>query len=167
MEPRLREWDGQRWTDVTPGWGSGPLPRRYHAAAHAAGRRCVVQHGGEMLGHVRDDTWYFDADPDRTPALRFTVGLDFPGADLLAWDAFSSEWTELAANASGPDAPSDLSWRSPSADAARRLLLQRDRELSFLLRPGTGMGNGPSTAEVAADYLEAEIRYSWPLEADP
>jgi hypothetical protein len=95
------------------------------------------------------------------------------GATLRGWATHSPEsgpggWVPLATNDApaaagpphlGPPATTLLSWAGGAADA-RRLMTERDGQLSFQVVPSGTMGADPGGARVALDYVEVRVRYA-------
>ena len=62
----LWEWDGQQWSDLTP--GTGPAPRQGTVLVYDSNRKRIVMFGGRNVGQFRD-IWEWDGASwvDRTP----------------------------------------------------------------------------------------------------
>jgi hypothetical protein len=148
--PELWEWDGLLWTrkpqtqaEITVG------NRAQFAMVYESGRQRLLLFGGRE-GIASDDTWELDPGPARQPAVQ--VQLSAAGASNGA--GVSAAQPYLA----GPPAAL-LSWTSASEEEARRLLLERDRQVSFQCRPAGSSGIHASEAAVALDSLELRVRY--------
>ncbi len=76
------EWDGTRWSDMTPG-APGPPARRNHKMAYDSDRSRVVLLGGQTNSIGFDDIWEWDGTAwiERTPG-----GLQPPRQNAIAYD---------------------------------------------------------------------------------
>jgi len=115
------EWDGEKWTDVTP--AVSPPPRRSHALAYDKARGKVVLFGGYRAGSGNlNDTWEWDGttwterNPATSPSGRFEHALTYDekrgkvvlfggnGGNFLndTWEWDGTNWTKREPASSPP-----------------------------------------------------------------
>lgn len=122
------EWDGEKWTMLTP--AHSPEPRSRHAMAYDSQRQRVVLFGGRGAGRLPNDTWEWDGQdwsrlsPPESPSQREQPGLAYDegrGVTLLfggrggcgsafcsdtwAWDGMTWEQLQPETRAEGSDSP--------------------------------------------------------------
>jgi hypothetical protein len=160
----LWEWESatDRWQPVEV-VGDRPSPRFAPALAYDPERRRLVLFGGS---NGVADTWELSRDPNERPAIhlafnagsasiarssveqiRLTVTARALDDDVrvVAWDAFSGEWIELAE-----------SFVTASAEDAQRLVAA-DGFVHVAVEPASG---GNDASEIAVDAAELEVVYS-------
>lgn len=167
------EWDGAAWTPLITA-GAEPTRRLLTGNAYDTARDRWVLFGGGELGSTRvfDETWILEIPRDGRPAALMTVDWSASraareaiaaielhavagasgGVEASMWDAVSGRWSEVAIN----DAPADrfgaLSFRTSTAELARRFI-RGTGELHVRLRPREG---GPRSA-IAVDAVEVTV----------
>jgi len=78
----LTEWDGTRWTDVTPLSGNTPFVRRDFGLVFDTVRDRLFLFGGQSLRFTHSDTWEWESDPNLRPGVTMEVMFDLPEAHL-------------------------------------------------------------------------------------
>jgi len=130
------EWDGVKWTNVTPTESSDSPSRRYgHALAYDAARGKVLLFGGNATTGRLADTWEWDGakwtqlSPTESPPSRYAHALAYDGTrekvvlfggtsgglrdDVWEWDG--TNWTEILPD----DRPSPRAGHTLAYDAVR------------------------------------------------
>jgi hypothetical protein len=74
------------------------------------------------------------------------------------WDAAGGRWVVVQSNTSSPGAPSVMTYQTPNATWARRLvgLVSKTIEAQII---SWGVDSRNEVAELALDYVELRVRY--------
>jgi hypothetical protein len=87
------------------------------------------------------------------------TGAQVNGVSLLAWDAVTAAWVELATNGASGGAPATVIKDLAAADAPDRFLFGTRKTVTVAAAPNSINGGVPGYGQVAVDYVEMTIRY--------
>jgi hypothetical protein len=85
-------------------------------------------------------------------------GREIRGARALLWNARVGRWEPAGASSASPEEPTGVHFDSMTNEGARSFV-GRAGQISLAVTSSAGMGNGPSSSEVALDGLELVVRY--------
>jgi hypothetical protein len=175
------------WFDVTP-QPSLSEQRMAGGLTYDYGRGQIVMFGGQKQGVNTRETFRLTAGPAHRPGVRFSVNWEEAGvpisaiesitwtvsagavgfhraslgqengAQLRIWNPQFGQWRNVVSNTAGPGSPANLSFTSPNAAWARRMVRAGSEHIDAQIT-SRYVDGGDAVAEVGVDHVELRVVY--------